>query len=90
MLFTEETLASSMGVCNGGCSVKFTKGITPHAPDPGVQPSSGGCWVRRRAVGAAAWRKGSTAPRPRGRHMWPLPWGVDLPATVPSTASLPY
>ena len=51
-------------------------------PDLGVQPSSGGCWVRHWAVGAAAWRKGSTAPRGRGHHVRPLPWAVDLPATV--------
>ena len=59
-------------------------------PYLGVQPSSGGRWVRRWAVGAAAWRKGSTAPRGRGHHAQPLPWAVDLPATVISIASPPY
>lgn len=68
-------------------------GMVPEStcvPGLGVQPRSGGRWVRHWAVGAAAWRKGSTASRGRGHHARPLPWAVDLPATVPSTAPLPY
>lgn len=58
-------------------------------PGLGVQPRSGGRWVRHWAVGAAAWRE-------KGHGLqgtWTpcgLPWAVDLPATVPSTAPLPY